>query len=811
MSKNRNGLNGMGSSSSAPWAEERGPRIASLLASGQFCDVYLVVGQPPERIPAAQILLAAASPPLELRMQALDRTVMPLELELSDVSSAAAQAIVAYSCGIARPFDSCSPADARAARDLLRSGYCGASAKAAEESPAAVVASDSANSLSVWQTGWRVVALGLCCSCLLVASLTAFLPVRHCNLQLGGFFMDDVMIHRNLVVVSETMDWGRLWRTDYWGLEMFDPNTWTHKSFRPLVVLTFRWNYFLHGFSSAGFHFTNVVMHACASAQLGYLGCRALHLPALWGAMLAVLFAVHPVHTENICYIVGRADILCTQVLLFAVQAYERCGTGSCGPVQGFARLLIAVVLIITSGLCKETGFTFFGLLVIWEVLGMTRTRSLRFCAWRWARVIIVLLIGSASCVARFWYTSGTAIARMDPYSNPIAAASEPNVRIMSYALVHGMYMKLLVWPWFLCYDYSMDAVPLVRNLGDLRLLLPFAGYLGIVQIGCHVLRKLRQWRAGVSRGIAEGAALGVVIFVLSFLPMMNILFPIGTLVGERLLYIPSIGFIVVLVCLLHLGTRGSRLRNIMAWLSLLALAGFWWVLCYQRVNEWRNVERITEVDGLKQLRSTRTQFNLGNFYLQDQRMDEALIAYQRANSLDPEERDSMPLYHAGQILLYKGQYAEAEQHLHKAVSGYFSPLTLHEEEVWHDYGLALWYVGRGVEAAQNFQNAIITNPNFPKAYNNMACALVMLGLGQQPPERQFIQDGLQHMEQALAMSPGMALYWRNAAVLLGLVNDQSASMGAWDRFRQMDPSTAAAVEAGGALPRDCIWEFHFR
>lgn len=38
-----------------------------------------------------------------------------------------------------------------------------------------------------------------------------------------------------------------------------------------------------------------------------------------------------------------------------------------------------------------------------------------------------------------------------------------------------------------------------------------------------------------------------------------------------------------------------------------------------------------------------------------------------------------------------------------------------HEEEVWHDYGLVLWHVGRHMEAAHNFQNAIITNPNFPK------------------------------------------------------------------------------------------------
>merc|ERR1712217_354064 len=105
-------------------------------------------------------------------------------------------------------------------------------------------------------------------------------------------------------------------------------------------------------------------------------------------------------------------------------------------------------------------------------------------------------------------------------------------------------------------------------------------------------------------------------------------------------------------------------------------------------VLDWRSVEQITLVDGLKQLRSSRTQFNLANLYLMGSRLDEALVAYQRSIATDPEERDSMPLYHAGQILLYRG---------------------LHEEEGWHDYGLALWHTGKGSEAVHNLQNALIT------------------------------------------------------------------------------------------------------
>lgn len=55
-------------------------------------------------------------------------------------------------------------------------------------------------------------------------------------------------------------------------------------------------------------------------------------------------------------------------------------------------------------------------------------------------------------------------------------------------------------------------------------------------------------------------------------------------------------------------------------WLAALSLLGFWWWLCHSRVGDWKTVEQITLVDGLKQLRSSRTQFNLANLYLQSQR-----------------------------------------------------------------------------------------------------------------------------------------------------------------------------------------------
>eukprot|EP00446_Apocalathium_sp_SHHI-4_P069846 CAMPEP_0177540744 /NCGR_PEP_ID=MMETSP0369-20130122/59762_1 /TAXON_ID=447022 ORGANISM="Scrippsiella hangoei-like, Strain SHHI-4" /NCGR_SAMPLE_ID=MMETSP0369 /ASSEMBLY_ACC=CAM_ASM_000364 /LENGTH=189 /DNA_ID=CAMNT_0019024019 /DNA_START=53 /DNA_END=619 /DNA_ORIENTATION=- len=90
--------------------------------------------------------------------------------------------------------------------------------------------------------------------------------------------------------------------------------------------------------------------------------------------------------------------------------------------------------LILVAGLCKETGFTFFGLLVGWEALCLTRVRfsGQGGTISRCLRMVVVLVVGAAACAARLWYTQGTQIARMDPYSNPIAASDDSYVRILS-------------------------------------------------------------------------------------------------------------------------------------------------------------------------------------------------------------------------------------------------------------------------------------------------------------------------------------------------------------------------------------------
>eukprot|EP00392_Amoebophrya_sp_AT5.2_P006964 g6976.t1 len=685
------------------------------------------------------------------------------------------------------------------------------------------------------------------------------------NLERGGLFMDDVMIKRNLNVVDPQFDWDRLLRTDYWGLEMFDPQVWTHKSFRPVTVWSFRFDYQNFGFDSYAFHRHNIILHALAGVLLGYIAHRILKMTPAWAALLSFLFLTHPVHTESLLYIVGRADPQCTDVFLLAVILYERMIRGAAAastssqvihmnmsqqnkqPSSGGARssswtaalsvllsprtlllMVLSLLLVTVSGLCKEIGFTVFGLLVLLEgynVMAPANAKAKKNAQNYTATIMsaeinikyfaavvrsgVVIAIGTFVIIWRFQYTQGTKIARMDPYSNPIAAHDNLYQQVISYWYVHGRYAELLVWPRFLNYDYSMNAVPLILSAKDVRLLLPASSYV-LLCVAVHFT--MHQFHTVLGRA----SGFGLATFAMSFLPMSNILFPVGTLIAERLLYI----YVRMGPPMLHhqrwqsatqVGTQHLALTSSLQYLppgpviTSRAWGGFYWVRCYLRVFDWKDSETITEVDGLSQPWSGRTSFNIANLYLSRKDYDRALEAYVRSIRSDPEERDSMPLYHAGQIFIYRGDWLSAEQYLKKAVGGYFSPLTLAEEEVFHDYGMALWHVNKAPEAIYNLQASIITNPNFAKGYNNLACAQVVL-YGLDLKNQEMINQGLGSLEKALSIAPDMALYWRNAAVLLSFIGDGSASQNAWNKFALYDPS--AAVQT---VPDNCVWEFYFR
>ena len=101
---------------------------------------------------------------------------------------------------------------------------------------------------------------------------------------------------------------------DFWGLPLSDPES--HKSYRPLTVLSFRLNHHLHGLWSPGFHIVNIAAHGAVSL-LFLWSCLGFGVPLQPSLTAGLAFAAHPIHTEAVRSFLPAPDVLCTGATFF--------------------------------------------------------------------------------------------------------------------------------------------------------------------------------------------------------------------------------------------------------------------------------------------------------------------------------------------------------------------------------------------------------------------------------------------------------------------------------------------------------------
>nr|KAF6498270.1 transmembrane O-mannosyltransferase targeting cadherins 1 [Rousettus aegyptiacus] len=196
----------------------------------------------------------------------------------------------------------------------------------------------------------------------------------------GEFVHDDVwaIVNNPDVRPGAPLGWG-IFTNDFWGKGMAE-NT-SHKSYRPLCVLTFKLNIFLTGMNPFYFHAVNVILHCLVTLVLMYTCDKTVFKNRGLAFVTALLFAVHPIHTEAVAGIVGRADVLACLLFLLAFLSYNRsvdqCCVGECFPPTASPFfLLLSLFLGTCAMLVKETGITVFGVCLVYDLLSLSHKQE---------------------------------------------------------------------------------------------------------------------------------------------------------------------------------------------------------------------------------------------------------------------------------------------------------------------------------------------------------------------------------------------------------------------------------------------------
>jgi tetratricopeptide (TPR) repeat protein len=296
--------------------------------------------------------------------------------------------------------------------------------------------------------------------------------------------------------------------------------------YRPLDTLSFLFDYAVlgHGTDPYGYHWINFLLHAI-NIVLVYLLGLAIFQRNPHAAVLSALWALHPVLTESVTNIVGRADLLAAFGVLAALlchrQALARDGMRR---IAWLAAIAMATAIGIFS---KESAIVAVAVFAIYDFL-FARNES-------WARRLPSYGAAAAVCLLYLYVRSqvlaGGSYQATSFTDNPLLGAGFWTARLTAIGVI-GRYFALLVWPAGLSWDYSYRAIP----MGGWEAIAALVGCLGAGAVA------LRYWRT------QRPLVFGIAFFFVTLVPTANLFLLIGTIMAERFLYLPAAGFAIAAV-----------------------------------------------------------------------------------------------------------------------------------------------------------------------------------------------------------------------------------------------------------------------
>ncbi|XP_051911642.1 protein O-mannosyl-transferase TMTC2-like isoform X2 [Hippocampus zosterae] len=554
--------------------------------------------------------------------------------------------------------------------------------------------------------------------------------------------------------------WTNILYDDFWGTPL--THSGSHKSFRPLCTLTFRLNYALHGLRPFGYHLLNVALHGLVTATFTAFS-RPLLGGGAWSLLAGLLFASHPVHTEAVAGVVGRADVGAAFFFLLSLLCYARhCGLRARRRQGAAARcwtwMAASLWCAAASMLWKEQGVTALAVLAVYDLFVFHRLTFRQALLLPFGKknlkvlpsLAVLVTWGTVLLSARI-YWMGNKPPNFSNSDNPASDSPHLLTRTLTFLHLPAANAWLLLCPDKLSFDWSMDAVPLVRSWTDWRNLHTLAFYGGVVLLtwfgfhgptsqgkdtdgkatdgksvangnGYHAPDTNHNADSGPPKTVANGSGglddhppgmslpptenlviLSLALLALPFIPASNLFFYVGFVIAERVLYIPSIGFCLLVAA----GARSAYVR--LRWKSCKALLAS---LCLalvvlnglrtvQRNGDWSNEENLYK-SGIS-VNPAKAWGNLGNVLKSQGKTAEAEKAYR--NALRNRGNMADMLYNLGLLLQEKERFSEA-LHYYKLAIGSRPTLA----SAYLNTGIILMNRGSPEEAKRTF----VTCANIP-------------------------------------------------------------------------------------------------
>jgi len=434
--------------------------------------------------------------------------------------------------------------------------------------------------------------------------VAAALAVSSPALRHGLVFDDHLLIDGNADLIRGDVPLSAALTRRYWGGAN---EAAANELYRPATILSL---------AAGAMHPVNSALHA-SNAALTFFLFRALDVAPPISLLAGLIFAVHPIATEAVVPISGRSDLLAT---FFVLGSTLLAASGS--RASGWRRAAFVVgaaAAAFLGALSKECAFVV-PVVTLAAMLASKRPRGASIVVAQCAALAAALALRVG--VLGYFFRSGAPADPRDAYlafvNNPVQFAST-GVRVMTALRVVLRAAGLLVFPLHLSADYSFDQIPAFSGAVTIVDVAALAFAASFVAAGLFFARR------------APNAAFSLAWVAAACLPASNLLFPTGTIFGERLLYMPLVGF--ALLAALTIGRLPRPPAAVLA-VVLVILLGARFVA---RTADWSSDDALFESAARASPRSSKAHSNHG-FTLQAQgRIAEAADEYRRALEIAPD------------------------------------------------------------------------------------------------------------------------------------------------------------------------------
>jgi tetratricopeptide (TPR) repeat protein len=479
--------------------------------------------------------------------------------------------------------------------------------------------------------------------------------------------------------------------------------------YRPLTPAMFAVELAIFGQNPFWGHLFNLLWYALCGILLYLLVYRLLEpiqgqISAGVALLLAMLFLAHPVHTEAVANIKGRDEIMALLFSLFSLYAIVRHSD------HGGIKWLIAAGLSFFLGLlAKENTITFLAIipLALWvfrnKALGTTLKPLLPLVG-----VTLLFLIIRTAVIGQFLGAEPPKELMNNPFlklENGIYIPFSSAEKTATILFTLGKYLQLMLFPHPLTHDYYPRQVEIMQ-WSNIAVLFSFFVYLFLFLWSIRSLIKSKSMYG-----------FGVLFYLICLSIVSNIVFPVGTNLSERFLFMPSIGLLLIPALWMHkeILAKGKTMLFGTLIVSILLLYS---IKTIDRNAVWESNARLFLTDVKTSVRSAKIQNAAGGEKI-------------RLSQLESNDSKKQQLL------------TEAVEHLNKAIE--IHPTY---KNAWLLMGNALFYLEKYPESVQSYEKALALDPNYKDA-------LVNIGVAYRQGGKQFgevqnnIPKALEYLQQA--------------------------------------------------------------